>query len=587
MILQALKEYYDRKAADPDSEIAPIGFEWKEIPYIVVIDSTGKSVSLACTYEGTGKQRRAKRFLVAQTVKRTAGVAGNFLWDNPEYALGIDLKGKPDRVVLRHKAFVDRIKEMETIGDDGVTALLTFLDQPDKKVVIERFDEVAKQLIEEGSNVSFRLAGEMGLISDSPKVRAFIQKSASVSGTSKVCCMVTGDVDDFQETHPAIKGVWGAQTSGANIVSFNQSAFRSFGKEQAGNSPVGKQAVFAYTTALNGLLHEDSKQRMQVGDASTVFWAEKETDLESHFVDIFGEAAKDNPDAGVKAVEGLFKAINNGAYAASESQTRFYVLGLAPNAARISVRFWIVGTAGEMAGKIASHFKDLEIDHGPKDRPYFSLFRLLVSTASSGKSENISPNLSGDVMRAILQGLPYPETLLHGVTRRIRAEREVTHIRAAIIKACINRKTRFNNPHEPEEIKVSLDIKNTNIGYRLGRLFATLEKIQQEASPGINATIRDKFYGAASGSPVTVFGNLMRLKNHHLAKLENQGRRVNLERLLGEIMDEIGDFPAHLPIGDQGRFSIGYYHQMQSFYTKKTEEQKKLNINERIHDESD
>lgn len=310
---------------------------------------------------------------------------------------------------------------------------------------------------------------------------------------------------------------------------------------------------------------------MQVGDASTVFWSQKPTVLEEHLLDFFGEPPKDDPDRNVRAVESLFKSVQTGAFSAEDTQTRFYVLGLAPNASRISVRFWIVNTVANMAGKICQHFEDTRIVHGPRDKDTLSLFRLLIATATQGKSENISPNLGGDMMRAILEGLPYPQTLLQAAIRRIRAEHEITHPRAALIKACLNRAIRFTNPEHQEEMKVNLDPANTNIGYRLGRLFATLEKIQQEASPGINATIRDKFYGAASSTPVTVFGNLMRLKNHHLAKLGSAGRRVQFEKLLGEVMCGISDFPAHLRLADQGRFSIGYYHQMQNFYTKKSD----------------
>ena len=310
---------------------------------------------------------------------------------------------------------------------------------------------------------------------------------------------------------------------------------------------------------------------MQVGDTSTVFWSSRETHFESDVADFFGEPPKDDPDRGTRAVEGLFKSVQTGAFSAEDGNTKFYVLGLAPNASRIAIRFWISDTIPSMAAKFCQHFEDIKIVHGPRDRDTLSLFRLLVSTAVLGKSENIAPNVAGETMRSVLAGLPYPQTLLQAAIRRIRAEHEVTHPRAALIKACLNRSLRFNNPQEKEEMKVSLDASNLNSGYRLGRLFATLEKIQAEASPGINATIRDKFYGAASSTPVTVFGSLMRLKNHHLAKLENPGRRVNFEKLIGEIVEGIGDFPPHLRIEDQGRFAIGYYHQMQAFFTKKTE----------------
>jgi CRISPR-associated protein Csd1 len=224
-----------------------------------------------------------------------------------------------------------------------------------------------------------------------------------------------------------------------------------------------------------------------------------------------------------------------------------------------------------MALKIKRHFDDLKIVHGPMDKNALSLFRLLVCTAAQGKADNIPPNLAGETMRCILEGLPYPQTLLQATIRRIRAEHEITHPRAALIKACINQSTRFKNPNIKEELKMSLDDSNTNIGYRLGRLFAVLEKIQQEANPGINATIRDRFYGAASGTPVAVFGNLMRLKNHHLAKLTSTGRRIYFEKLLGGIIDGVEantSFPAHLSLEEQGRFAIGYYHQHQDFFLK-------------------
>jgi CRISPR-associated protein Csd1 len=313
---------------------------------------------------------------------------------------------------------------------------------------------------------------------------------------------------------------------------------------------------------------------MQVGDASTVFWASAKTFLEDDFFSLFGEPTKDDPDRGVRAVKALYESVKQGSLNISDERTQFFVLGLAPNAARISIRFWLTGTVKQISERIVQHFNDIAIDHAPYDPPYPSLFRLLASTALQGKAENIPPNLGGDTMRAILSGLPYPETLLSSALRRTRAEQEVTYPRAALIKACINRKTRWGNPALEEELHVSLDLANTNVGYRLGRLFAVLEKVQEEASPGLNATIRDRFYGAASSTPVTVFSNLLKLSKHHLAKIENRGRAVNLEKLIGEIVDSVNGkagFPPHLAIDDQGRFAIGYYHQKQAFYAKKSE----------------
>ena len=586
MILQALKEYYDRKAADPESQMAPPGFEWKEIPFVIVLKPDGAPVSLNPTYEGEGKKRRAKRFLVPQAVKKTSGIAANLLWDNLEYVLGIVLKSKPERVVEQHSAFKKRIDDLGNFADDGLSAVKKFVERNNKEELLQCFGDVWKQLRKEGGNITFHLAGDSAIILERPNIKsAILEVSAVHNEDNRSICLVTGQNEVIERLHPAIKGVYGAQTSGSNIVSFNLDAFKSFGKDQGANAPVGKTAAFAYTTALNHLLAKDSKQRMQVGDASTVFWAEKANDLEQQIADFFGEPPKNDPDRGVRAVESLFKSLESGSFLADENQkNRFYVLGLSPNASRIAIRFWIVDTVAGMASKIKLHFDDLRIVHRPRDKDVFSLFRLLVSTAAQGKADNIPPNLTGDTMRSILEGLPYPKTLLQAVIRRIKAEQSsknkntgkqlenVTYIRAALIKAGVNRLTRFKNPNIKEELKMSLDENNTNIGYRLGRLFATLEKIQQEANPGINATIRDRFYGAASGTPVAVFGNLMRLKNHHLSKLESTGRRVFFEKLLGQIIDGVEAkiaFPPHLSLEDQGRFAIGYYHQIQDFFTKK------------------
>jgi len=273
--------------------------------------------------------------------------------------------------------------------------------------------------------------------------------------------------------------------------------------------------------------------------------------------------------------------VESGAYSfGDEKNRRFYVLGLAPNSARISVRIWQAEPLAVIAARIIDHFHDLAIVHGPKEPEVLSLFRLLVAVAIQGKSENIPPNLAGEFMRSILQGLPYPYTLLQAALRRIKAEHNINYPRAALVKACLNRLTRTKNPSIKEELKMALDENNSNIGYRLGRLFAVLEKIQAEANPGLNATIRDRFYGSASGTPVTVFGNLMRLKNHHLAKFDNVGRRIHFEKLIASIIAGIQAqtaFPAHLSLEDQGRFAVGYYHQVQNFYVKKSDEKEEIN----------
>lgn len=591
MILQALKEYYDRKAADPAAAMPPPNWISRGLDFAIAVDERGKYVQIECLQDIQRGKRIAKPCILPnigkQALKHTnSGVDANLLWDNAAFVLGVGKNGE-----TKQQSFIETIERwFKDSKDSGIIAVLSFLHAREFVPILDHH-EFGEEIRSGRPSMAFRLVGDTSsFVHDRPVVRARISSGmqSETDGQSDTVCLVTGIRGSAKDCHTVIKGVWGAQPAGAPLVGFNAESFCSFAKKQSQNAPVSSQAMFAYTTALNHLLGKDSKQRMQVGDASTVFWAEKATDFEQQIADFFSEPPKDDPDRGVRAVESLFKSVQSGAFLADEAKIKFYVLGLAPNASRIAVRFWIVDTVSGMAGKICRHFEDTRIIHGPRDKDTLSLFRLLVSTATQGKAENIPPNLGGDTMRAILDGLPYPQTLLQAAIRRIRAEQgkkdkdtgkslpNVTYERAALIKACINRSTRFNNPEQKEELKVSLDMTNTNIGYRLGRLFATLERTQIRAftSGGgkePNSTIRDRYYGGASGTPVAVFGTLIRLSKHHLAKIESAGERVNLEKLFGEIMNGVDDFPAHLSLADQGRFAIGYYHQMQSFFTRKSE----------------
>lgn len=578
MILQALKEYYDRKSTDSDGAIAPEGFERKPIPFLIVINKDGKFINFEDTREKIGKKLIAKTFLVPRSVPRSGSLSYMktfLLWDHIGYVLRYP---DDEKAKNQYTTWLQSLKELpsELSSDEAISAIIKFYDSNgiDDVKSHPKWNECTKIL---SCNMTFKIAGEELPVPCSKVVQDYIlntSKYATVETKNKSeniisgRCMITGGVEEIVRVHSDTR----ISKDAKKLVGFQKNyGFDSYGKEQGFNAPIGKTSEFAYTTALNTLLNSSS--RMLVGDAVTVCWSKKQCDLEHQIKDIFGEPQKDEPDKGVESVKSLFKSLENGAFLA-QADNMFYVLGLAPNSARISVRFWIVDTVFGMAVKISKHYEDTRIGHGPNDKDFLSLFRLLVSTAIQGKSENIPPNLAGETMRTILYGLPYPYTLLQASIRRIRAEHKVTYPRAALIKACINRSTRFKNPQIKEELHMSLDENNTNIGYRLGRLFATLEKIQQEANPGINATIRDRFYGAASGTPSTVFGNLMRLKNHHLAKLENKGKKIFFEKLLSQIIDGVEaniSFPAHLSLEDQGRFAIGYYHQVQKFFTKNTQ----------------
>ena len=571
MILQALYNYYLRKAADPTSQIAPEGWEWKEIPFLVVIDEEGHFRALQDTREGEGKKRRSKKFLVLQGEKRTVGIKAFLLWDNVEYALGANPRERND-VAERHDAFKKRIREElgSFAGVAPVKAVLAFLET-DPLGQIEgdpNGQEAWKEALESNAFVTFRIDGSSDTtVFDALRDKISGQKEETVSG-ERARCLVTGKKTSIARLHPAIKGVWGTNTSGGALISFNLSAFASYGKQQNYNAPLGETASFSYTTALNLLLGKDSQNKTSVGDATTVFWAQKpaveQYDMEQDFAWYVADPPKDDPDKGVRAVKALFAAARSGSLP-SGSDDRFYVLGLSPNAARISVRFWRTGTVREMAEKITKHFTDVEIVYGPKEPEFLTLNQMLRATALEYKMDNVPPNMAGMVMASILDGTPYPRTLLQQCVRRVRAEQHVHRARAAILKGCLNRSAKNSNR---EVLLVGLDRTNGNIGYRLGRMFAVLEKIQEEANPGINATIRDRFYGAASSSPVAVFSQLLKLKNHHLSKLSNPGRRVNFEKELGEIFDGVDTFPPHLVLDDQAYFAVGYYHQRQDFFSK-------------------
>ena len=564
MILHALKEYYDRKAADPDSSIAPPGWEWKEIPFIIVLNKKGVFLQFEDTREGEGLKKWGKKYLVPQGVKKSVNIASNMLWGSPDYIFGIeDRRGE-----LKKKAFLDCIKQ-GLRDTDRKSAVINFLET----IEISDLEKNSQweEIVKLKANLSFRFNGDNQLYCHTDEIKKAIAGKTQIKNNG--FCLITGENDSISTLHTAIKGVWGAQTSGANIVSFNRDSFRSFGKEQGQNSPVGETAMFAYTTALNTLLDRNSSQRMQIGDASTVFWSDRRTQFEEDFSFFFSEPSKDNPDTGTLRIKQLFDSPVTGGYYEDSGAEFFFILGLSPNAARIAIRFWLKGTVSEFAVNIRKHFHDLEIVKPNNEPLYYSFWRLLVNTAIQDKSENIPPNIAGDFMRTILTGTPYPATLLQAVIRRIKSDtaNRVKPVRAALIKAYLNRLLYAGkNYNEKEVLQVGLDTNQLSIGYHLGRLFAALEKIQEEANPGLNATIRERYYGSACGSPVSVFPTLMRLKNHHLAKL-HKGRKTNLEILISEIMGHFDIFPSHLSLHEQGKFAIGYYHQRQDLFTSKKE----------------
>ncbi len=554
----------------------PFGYSAEKIGFLISLNEDGSLAGPPIDLrEGDGKKKTPKMMPAPQPAKRTSGVAPNFLWDKTSYVLGVTAsEGK--RTAEEHAAFVARHNEaLQGSDDKGLLALLRFLEawRPEDFVRLGWPEEMKDQ------NIVFSLESDRLKnirIHDRPAARALWARLGAEGDKSEAACLVTGEHGPIARLHPAIKGVWGAQSSGASIVSFNLDAFASYGHEQGENAPISEAAAFAYTTALNRFLEKGSANRVQIGDASTVFWADA-SDYEAAAVaeEIFGgfidarELARADEKASAPKVRTILEAIRQGKPPAEfrpdlPPGVRFYVLGLSPNAARLSVRFYVEDDFGRIAENLAWHVERMRIEPPPKEEG-LSVWRLLIETASQRKSENIPPQLAGDWLRAILTGALYPLTLLSTVLMRLRADHDVNALRVAILKSVLIRNFEL-------EVPMSLDPEYNDSGYLLGRLFATYEYTQTQALGGkVNATIRDQYYGTASATPRAVFPLLQRKATHHLSKLrkEKPGLAVNLDRKIGEICelaDPDGLFLPTLSAQRQALFAIGYYHQRNDFY---------------------
>ncbi|QDU88410.1 CRISPR-associated protein (Cas_Csd1) [Pirellulimonas nuda] len=575
MILQALNAYYERLAADPESDVAPYGYSRQQIAFVVVVNADGSlhEIQDARVEDGKGKLRNQSLIVLGNSKPTGSGINPCFLWDNTAYALGYKAKDeKPERTRKAFEAFRKRHLDAEAeVDDPEFGAVCRFLESwsPDGAESHPTLTDAPT-----GFGV-FKLRGATHFVHEQASVKAWWEAmatdSASTEEASESQCLVTGLVGPIARLHePKIKGVWGGQPAGALLCSVDTAftAATSYGKSQGGNFPVGETPAFQYCTALNRLLDRANNRRLSVGDTSVVFWTAKPSPAEAWIAELFNPSTKAEDETTLSKVRPLLDAIARGSFPPEfdDPNSPFYVLGLAPNAARVSVRFWRECTLGDFLDKLRQHYADLEIVRGPNDFPYPALWRLLAETAR--ESKDIPDLLEGAMLRAILTGQPYPQMFYAALLRRIQADREVRFVRAAAIKACLNRNSRFGiNPLE-EELPMALDQERPESAYQLGRLFAELEKTQEDALPGINDTIKDRYFGAASSTPASVFPRLIRMNQHHLGKLE-RGNRTYHERRIQEIAGRIDGFDSHLSMPNQGLFAIGYYHQRQDIFTKK------------------
>ena len=563
MILKALYDYYHRC-----SDLPRKGMELKEIGFLIVIDKDGHFLRFE---DRRIDKKQAQNFLVKKHIGRTSALAANYLYDNSGYVFGYSDKGD---VMSQYQTFKDKVTSIYEAHPDNkdITAVYKFYQQEQSEVLeLMQTDllwpDIVKNLNKKYSTFSFLIDGDTTIVAE--KIELIDVEEEETTGQQ--VCIVSGKKGNAVETTTATM-IPGSQAT-AKLVAFQvNSGYDSYGKSKGGNAPISEEAEFAYTTALNHLLTANSRNKFMVGSRTFLFWASKNNEAgkqaEESIFSLFGFNDQENdPNRNIEQVRKVFTSIYSGALKTSLDD-KFYILGLAPNSARIAVTYWSEMSLKEFAALIIRHFEDMGIVDTRKERkPYMGLRSILAAVTLGGKSSDATPNLPEAVVKSIFQGLPYPYTLFAGCIRRIRAEQSLNITRAAILKAYLNR---IND--NQQKITVMLDKENTNQGYLCGRLFAVLDKIQDDANR--QHSIRERYMNAASSTPAAVFATILNLSSHHSEKL-NEGRKIFFEKIKQEIIDKISadGFPAHLDLQDQGRFFVGYYHQMQDFYTKNNDEQ--------------
>ena len=565
MILKALYDYYKR------CDNLPIkGMEEKEIGFLIVLSPKGEFLRFEdCR---TGKDH-ARLYLVKKHVGRSSAAVANYLYDNSAYVLGYSDKsnGKEQLYFDTFKTQIEYIAEAFPDNNE-ILAVKAFYNNSREEIIQTvsqdpLWEDIKKNLSKKYSTFSFRIEGDLRIVAEKKEILQLEEKDSS----DATFCLVSGEYGVPVDTTTATM-IPGSQAT-AKLVAFQvNSGYDSYGKSKCGNAPISEEADFAYTTALNSMLQKDSHNKFMLGSRTFVFWAsnnnEASIETEESLFDLLGfsDEVNDDPNAKIMKVRMVFESIYSGIMKTGLDD-KFYILGLAPNSARIAVVYWSETTLKDFAEKILRHFSDMEIHDTRKDKkPYMGIREIISSVTLGGKMSDATPNLPETVVKSIFQGLPYPATLYSACLRRIRAEQKLTVTRAAIIKAYLNRQSNNN-----KKIDIMLDKDNNNQGYLCGRLFAVLDKIQEDANN--ISSIRERYMNAASATPSAVFATILNLSVHHSEKLD-EGRRIYFEKLKQEILDKVSadGFPTHLDLQDQGRFFVGYYHQRQDFFTSKKEQ---------------
>lgn len=595
MILQALVRCYEALAGR--GELEKEGWSPVKVSWGLELDADGQVKSLLLMGGTDAKGKQIPRIMkLPDPVKRSSGVAANFLCDNSAYVLGVDAKGKPERTRECFAACAQKhLNILKDVQHPTAKAILNFFERwkPENAACHPAIQPNLEALLK-GGNIVFvthDAEGELQLAQDVPEIRrawdeAYANSDDAVMGR----CLVTGEEGPIAILHPSIKGVMGAQSSGASLVSFNAPAFESYGKEnardnqgQGRNAPVGKYAAFAYGAALNYMVgHADFHGRL--GDTTLVYWAEgAEPAYGSAFMAMMGMGGEDKNEITQKELSGLLTALCQGNTVKWENvplnpENRFYILGLAPNASRLSVGFFLQDSFDAFVKHYQKHQERLNIVRPAFDeRETLSMWALLRETAikSPNKPPKFQRQLVEEMLRAVLTGSLYPSALYTQTEIRLRAEKDINRGKAAMIKAYLLRNVVEQQKDQTHIYKEVLDVElneqSTYLPYRLGRLFAVLEAVQQKANPNINTTIKDRYFNSGCATPALVFPTLLRLAQSHLSKIGG-GAAVYYDKMITELLGDVTQsYPPRLSLQDQGIFQIGYYHQRQRMYAKKEE----------------
>lgn len=581
MLLQSLVKLYEAWAEK--GEIEKLGWNPVKISYGISLDEEGNIDEIIHLKTNAPKGNKEIPSLISlpMPVKRSVGVASNFLYDNATYVFGYDNSNKPDRAKQCFDCFRSvGNKVLENSDDEFSTVIKKFLQKDysefenlsDLLTELNCTETTVDDILNKGANLLLMPLGKFP--TDSKTICESWNSYYEHSDAPKGVCLVTGKDDHIAKLHPVIKNIRGAQAAGASLVSFNATAFNSYGKENGYNAPVSEYAAFAYTSALNKLV-SDNDHRIFAGDTTVVCWTE---DGESAYQDVFAGIFNSDDELKQKDLRNTIVSIVNGNEVKWEGiplnpSNNFYILGISPNSARLSVRFFIQNTFGKVMENLLKNQQRMEMVKPSFEKfNYIPLWRILGETVNKkSKDKKCKPHLAGDVLNSIINDYNYPSTLYYGILGRISAEQNINWVKASVLKAYLLKN--YDSKYK-EEITVDYNENSNNKAYLLGVLFSNLEEIQNTANPGIKSTIRDRYFTAASSTPSRVFPILIDLAQNHIKKIPNVGAKVNCQKMLTETMAKLGDkFPNRLKLDEKGMFQLGYYQRTQERFTGKEDKE--------------